>query len=993
MSKNITRKGIALASGLALGMTGLVSIPASAAAGDVTLSPTSGTTYGVFTTDSFSLDTSVNSLLAADVEDGKLAYTITNPEQIGLAIDMGAGGADAGTVKLTGYTALGAAVVVSAALKVYEDTNDDGDFTDNVATDIDGKFLVDFDYHNITKLVISNIAAGATTKADTWTIEAVDTSATGDATVARFVNTENVTNLAYGDTTYGDVAITIQAGLETDANLTTVENASAVETITFYQPATVNVIATVERFRATGINAAGNGLASALELNDGADDYLTGTVDFTSPVNLNQVVWSNWEVAVDSSTDADDAATAVIDLRTQADTGWDIDDHNFEVVTPAGYFATNLDAAGKAYYRTAVTDDDLTPGATYKTIFRHVGDTTAPFNDYQSPAVEVLATAALATNVEAAISVPADADQTDAQDVTVTLAPGSKTLTYTAQVNDNANAALAVANIPVLAVVTSATYYPAGEVVTLTGTTGRISSIGQTIISASLTDADGQATFTVTSTTAAAGQVINVEFYVLKADDTFDSARANGGAAQTFVNTYATAGASTFVADSTVVASASPTLVFTIEDQFGNASTANAAGAFNVELKAPNTDNLELFAPVAADGTVTFTFDNYLTAGQADVLTAKVYTGTSTNPTYTAFSANVSLYAVTAVTGINVVKSIAGVVVPYADFIVGKTSAAAPGPAAGTTYSGTVIDSNGAGVAGAEVTIAGENMQFLNGTAFSKDSVTLNATAAGTFLVTFWTQTASAAGKNITVTSGAATATTKVTSKVQDGNGALSAANLLFSWSIPAQPVMNTTYAVVATVTDVWGNPIAGASVLFTGLAAANFNAAATATRATGAAGTATVYLRSIKDVDGLAAISAKLTAVNQNGDADPDVDDLATVFTTDVATTSWDETTWTQEVSSEITFTKTASAASAGLQAGEVVNVGTFNGKIVVYAKGMKGETITWKIAGKWVKVLVTEDYQLFDRLTAAMGLQVNVDIHRAGNKTPLLSKTVLTK
>ena len=112
----------------------------------------------------------------------------------------------------------------------------------------------------------------------------------------------------------------------------------------------------------------------------------------------------------------------------------------------------------------------------------------------------------------------------------------------------------------------------------------------------------------------------------------------------------------------------------------------------------------------------------------------------------------------------------------------------------------------------------------------------------------------------------------------------------------------------------------------------------------------------------------------DQNGDLDyVDTKDLVTTSTTQI--------------------TASGVVASAGLQAGEVVNVGTFNGKIVVYAKGMKGETITWKIAGKWVKVNVTKDYQLFDRLTAAIGLNVNVDVHRAGNKTPLLSKTVLTK
>ena len=73
-------------------------------------------------------------------------------------------------------------------------------------------------------------------------------------------------------------------------------------------------------------------------------------------------------------------------------------------------------------------------------------------------------------------------------------------------------------------------------------------------------------------------------------------------------------------------------------------------------------------------------------------------------------------------------------------------------------------------------------------------------------------------------------------------------------------------------------------------------------------------------------------------------------------------------------------------------VNVGTFNGKVVVYALGLEGSTVSWKIAGKWQKVEVTEDaLQRYDRLTAAIGLDINVDIYVDGELR--LSKTVTTK
>ena len=73
-------------------------------------------------------------------------------------------------------------------------------------------------------------------------------------------------------------------------------------------------------------------------------------------------------------------------------------------------------------------------------------------------------------------------------------------------------------------------------------------------------------------------------------------------------------------------------------------------------------------------------------------------------------------------------------------------------------------------------------------------------------------------------------------------------------------------------------------------------------------------------------------------------------------------------------------------------VNVGTFNGKVVVYALGLEGSTVSWKIAGKWQKVEVTDSaLQRYDRPTAAIGLDIKVDIYVDGELR--LSKTVTTK
>jgi len=72
-------------------------------------------------------------------------------------------------------------------------------------------------------------------------------------------------------------------------------------------------------------------------------------------------------------------------------------------------------------------------------------------------------------------------------------------------------------------------------------------------------------------------------------------------------------------------------------------------------------------------------------------------------------------------------------------------------------------------------------------------------------------------------------------------------------------------------------------------------------------------------------------------------------------------------------------------------LNAGSFNGYVAVYAKGHKGKTLSWKIAGKWFKTTITSDYQVFQRKTAAVGLDVDVHLYIDGQKQ--LTKTVRTR
>ena len=72
-------------------------------------------------------------------------------------------------------------------------------------------------------------------------------------------------------------------------------------------------------------------------------------------------------------------------------------------------------------------------------------------------------------------------------------------------------------------------------------------------------------------------------------------------------------------------------------------------------------------------------------------------------------------------------------------------------------------------------------------------------------------------------------------------------------------------------------------------------------------------------------------------------------------------------------------------------VNVGSFNGKLVVYALGLDGARITWKVGGIWGQDFAEGDsLNRFDRLTPRTGVNLSVDIFVDGKRR--LTKTVLT-
>jgi hypothetical protein len=200
--------------------------------------------------------------------------------------------------------------------------------------------------------------------------------------------------------------------------------------------------------------------------------------------------------------------------------------------------------------------------------------------------------------------------------------------------------------------------------------------------------------------------------------------------------------------------------------------------------------------------------------------------------------------------------------------------------------------------------------------------------------------------------------------------------NLVFSVDMPDTVVVNTTYAVTASVKDVFGNPVDGATIKFDGFGSAEFNGVASVTKNTNRNGEAIVYLRSIKDIDGLSAVEISVTDIDHDGGGS-DISSLDQPVTTDVATTSWDETSWSHLYEAEVNFLASAAAAAA---ADAKVNAGSFKGYVAVYAKGYEGQRLSAKIGNDWVVVpaLASNFERIVDFTGAGVDIAVRIYIDR---------------
>ena len=294
-------------------------------------------------------------------------------------------------------------------------------------------------------------------------------------------------------------------------------------------------------------------------------------------------------------------------------------------------------------------------------------------------------------------------------------------------------------------------------------------------------------------------------------------------------------------------------------------------------------------------------------------------------------------------------------------------------PDASAAITGTVKSSLGALLPGALVTVSGDaNILFRVGTASGLGSLSFH-TADGNISVEAYSNKF-LTDSVVTVTSNGVSATTKLSfikSRTDVGTSVVIDA--------PATVEPGSTLQATLKVVDKFGNAIdtditatdfsgAGGTVKADGEDDADFRVTVTGpgisigTLPTGTTSGSAVVNRLLGSKD-----TGSIVITVTYGGAD------AVIGTGD----------------DDITATKTITVGAA--PAAAKVNVGSFNGKLVVYANGHNGKKISWKVGGKWGSAVATSDTARFARVTPRKGVTVSVQIYVDGVLT--LTKSVVTK
>jgi hypothetical protein len=486
-----------------------------------------------------------------------------------------------------------------------------------------------------------------------------------------------------------------------------------------------------------------------------------------------------------------------------------------------------------------------------------------------------------------------------------------------------------------------------------------------------VTDANGQVSFAVTDTTGTDGKKVTITVTPEGIAAAASAFSLEWDAAAVGMYDLSTTGAAAIAtSDRYVAPGASYDVSVFVADQFFNAA---ATDTYRVLVSGSGVS--EGFYPLTAgkatvtvsDSQVATSFDTVLTLQKKNTAgdfastteTATLTTKTSSKGKVT-LAADASTLYMTA-TAADLSDAVAAKALVERDT---RTSATVqPIYTNAVTVTGKVASSvTGVSFGAAVVTLSGpNNILFSNGAVDARGGLTLVANADGEFVVQLYS-TSAQTDSVITVTSMGVSSTTKVSFV---GAGIGEGTSLVVTMPAAVKPA--STFQVKAKLSDVFGNGVAttgGAiKVTYTG-AGIVFGTLPTDTDANGE-----LMFSVLLGSNDTGSVNVTVS-YDQNADSDYlDAKDLVTAGTTAINASG-------------------VVAASSDTK----VNVGTFSGKLVVYALNAAGSEVSYKIAGKWVTQVVTSDLlQRYDRVVGATGRSIKVDIYVDG--VLKVSKSVVTK
>ena len=1074
MSKNITRKSIALGSATALVVAGFSGLPANALGlADTTfvsLTPTTGTEYSVLASDTGSGATfSLASNEASTVSTGDLKFLVTDPNSwveptiategraLAIADDAVVTVTDSATATVT-ITDANHTLSLGDKFYLDDDLNLDTFVTDAGPAVADFVVAADdtiFTVSAATAGVSYSFVAGDATSVEADLAGAVDVAGGTQLFVIReartttggyagtFVidsgstNAANVENITLASDSLETRSVTVQAWMDANDNdqIDAVEYASPVRTVTWVKSTDLTVStsitpvsgdANLEATVTTSpvLNGEQTAAFDADWLNVGftrQDDttVLYGDDGIANPLATWSDVTKTWTVKV--ATDADDATVGSSTVTGLNQAGWGIlagainqsgtgagadGDIDKIVVAATGVVTVTTDAAHN--YRVGDKLDVVIDAA--------AEDAKAASADEDGVVVtSVPSTTTFTYTVSAASPTAGTADDAVAElDVgttisVVTYGAGVGVTdrvfagTYTAQAYVLGVKAGALASAGTIAAATaSATLTSVGTaavtgntvstdiasdqtikvgtasadfVVTALDADGDALGAGRTVVvtteapvdggatigtfkvnggaSATLsTDANGQVSFTVTTSDTSANAQTRVSALVENAvtvgmDLHWDAQ------AYTLVDFGTTAG--TIATDAaiarTTTAGGSYTLELAVADQwFQNAPSAN----YDIVVSGSGvTEGVRALVDGRANVTIT---DAGITAvGGTFTTTVALRKDAVAVSTHTVTTTIAATPAVKLGADGSTTYAPGGNVADLSDKVAAKAlveidqrsvTTATPAYANDVLVQGMVANSiTSAAVANAYVTLSGpSNILFSNDKVASRGSITLLSDANGEFEVNLYS-TSAQTDTVITVTAMGASSTTKVSFT---GIGVGEGTSLVVTTPAAVKPA--STFQVKAKLADAYGNGVDTAAgrvkVTYTG-AGIVFGTLPTETDANGE-----LQFSVLLGSNDTGTVSVTVS-YDQNGDADyVDAKDLTTTSTTEI----------------------TASGVASSEQK---VNAGSFKGYVALYAKGYAGQRMSAKVGKDWVVVpALASDFERVVEFTGA-GVDVAVRIY----------------